>query len=396
MDPPERRILDIGCGDGENAEVLSARGHVVTGLTASAAEAATSCPHRRAVHVDDVESRRGVADPRLSNLARRADCSSGGRCSHAILGCRMNSGGRRSRELGIKEECPVRGSVSSVSAETTIGEAEKPHIRIDPARDWLNPNLGELWAYRELLYFLVWRDLKVRYKQTAIGVAWAFVQPVGTMVVFSIFFGLLAKLPSDNLPYPVFYYAGLLPWLYFSGALQRATDTMIEHQRIITKVYFPRLILPLAAVASGLVDFAIAFTVLIAMMAFYGLPAAITIALVPLFLLVAVLTALAVGLWLSALNVMYRDVRYIMPFLIQFWMFASPVVYPMSLLPRGPWRWAYGLNPMAGVIEGFRWAVLGQGLPPVEVGISVGVIVLVLAGGLIFFSRTEGTLVDIV
>ncbi len=273
--------------------------------------------------------------------------------------------------------------------------SEEFWVRISPSRGWLDLNLRELWEYRELLYFFVWRDIKVRYKQTAIGAAWAVVQPLVTMVVFTVFFGMLAKLPSDNLPYPVFYYTALLPWMYFAGALQHVTNTVIEQQWLITKVYFPRLLLPFSAVLPGLVDFAIAFTLLIGMMALYGMVPTPAVLLLPLFLLLAVATALAVGLWLSALNAYYRDVRYAVPFLIQFWMFASPVVYPSSLVPAG-WQWLYGLNPMAGVIEGFRWALLGQGHPPALLGISLLSVLLLLVGGLIYFGRLEGTLADVV
>lgn len=270
-----------------------------------------------------------------------------------------------------------------------------PVTVIRPARGWLRLNLREVWEYRELLYFFVWRDIKVRYKQTVIGAAWAVIQPFMTMVVFSLFFGLLAKIPSDGLPYPVFYYSALLPWTYFAGALSHATNIMVEHQRVITKVYFPRVILPIAAVLSGLVDFGIAFTILVGMMVFYGIGLTPTVFLLPVFLLLALATALAVGLWLSALNAIYRDVRYAVPFFIQFWMFASPVAYPSSLVPER-WQWLYGLNPLAGVIEGFRWALTGQGHLPSLLPVSVAAIVLVLIGGLVYFRRMESTIADLV
>ena len=220
-----------------------------------------------------------------------------------------------------------------------------------------------MWDHRELLYFFVWRDLKVRYKQTAIGALWAILQPFLTMLVFSLFFGRLAHIPSNGLPHSVFYYSALLAWIYFAGALQHATNTMVENQRVITKVYFPRLLLPMSSVVSGLVDLAFGFIVFLGMMAYYRIAPGPEILLVPLFLLLAVLTALGVGLWLSALNAIYRDVRYVVPFLIQFWMFASPVAYPSSLVPER-WRGLYGLNPMAGVVEGFRWSLTGHGQPP--------------------------------
>ncbi|MFA0749843.1 MAG: hypothetical protein SLRJCFUN_000246 [Candidatus Fervidibacter sp.] len=267
---------------------------------------------------------------------------------------------------------------------------------IRPRRSWWDIDLREIWAYRELLYFFVWRDIKVRYKQTVIGAAWAILQPFMTMVVFSLFFGKLAKIPSHGLPYPVFYYSALLPWMYFAGALQNATNTIVEHQRVITKVYFPRIILPLAAVLSGLVDFGIAFIILIGMMLFYGIMPTLAVLWLPFLMLLAVATAFGVGLWLSALNAIYRDVRYAVPFLIQFWMFASPVAYPSSLVPER-WQWLYGLNPMAGVIEGFRWALTGQGQPPQSLfAVSVLAVFLVLLGGLIYFRRMEGTIADLV
>ena len=274
--------------------------------------------------------------------------------------------------------------------------AAPPLLRIAPPRGWLELNLREIWEYRELLYFFVWRDLKIRYKQTAIGAAWAVLQPFLTMIVFSLFFGALARIPSHGLPYPIFYYSALLPWMYFAGALQNATSTVVDQQRVITKVYFPRLVLPLAAVLSGLVDLAIGFVVFLGMMLYYGMTPQATILLLPGFLLLGVLTALGVGLWLSALNAIYRDVRYVLPFLIQFWMFASPVAYPSSLVPER-WRWLYGLNPMAGVIEGFRWALTGQGQPPnLLLAASAAAVVLLVAGGVVYFQKMEATFADVV
>lgn len=253
-----------------------------------------------------------------------------------------------------------------------------------------------MWAARELLYFFIWRDVKVRYKQTAIGAGWAILQPVSTMLVFTLFFGKLAKIPSGGLPYPIFYYAALLPWMYFAGALTASTNVVVEHQRIITKVYFPRLILPLASVVGGLVDFAVAFSILLGMMFYYGIAPTAAILTLPLFLLLALATALGAGLWLSALNAIYRDVRYVIPFLIQFWLFASPVAYPSSLVPE-KWRWLYGLNPMAGVIEGFRWALTGQGRPPdLLLLASTATVAVMLVGGLFYFRRMESTVADVV
>ena len=273
---------------------------------------------------------------------------------------------------------------------------EIPVIRIAPPHGWFDLNLGGLWQYRELLYFFVWRDIKIRYKQTVVGAAWAVFQPLMTMAVFSLFFGKLAKIPSNGLPYPVFYFSALLPWTYFSGALQNATSVVVEQQRVITKVYFPRLVLPLSAVVAGLVDFSIGFVVFLVMMAYYRIVPSLPIFFFPLFLLMAVLTALGVGLFLSALNAIYRDVRYVLPFLVQFWMFASPVAYPSSLVPQR-WRWLYELNPMAGVIDGFRWSLTGKGQPPgILLAVSAAMVVLLVAAGTVYFQKMEGTIADVV
>jgi lipopolysaccharide transport system permease protein len=267
-------------------------------------------------------------------------------------------------------------------------------IRIEPPRGLFELRLREVWAYRELLYFFVWRDVKIRYKQTAIGILWVVLQPVLNMLVFTLFFGRLAKLPSDGLPYPVFYFAALVPWTYFSYALAMATNVVVDNQRLITKVYFPRLILPISATLSGLVDFAIGFVVLALFTFVYGIRPTLAALWLPVLLLLAVFTALGVGLWLSALNALYRDVRYVIPFVIQFWMFASPVAYPSSLVPAR-WRWLYGLNPMAGVIDGFRWAITGRGQSPgLLLLVSSAVVALVFLGGLFFFNRMEGTVAD--
>jgi lipopolysaccharide transport system permease protein len=266
--------------------------------------------------------------------------------------------------------------------------------RIEPPSGWFNLRLKELWDYRELLYFFVWRDVKIRYKQTAIGVLWVIVQPLLTMLVFTLFFGKLAKMPSMGLPYPVFYFAAVVPWAYFSNALLAATNVVVENQRVITKVFFPRLILPFSSVIAGLVDFAIGFTVLMIFTFAYGIRPTLATLLLPFFLLLAVLTALGVGLWLSALNALYRDVRYLMPFVIQFWMLASPVAYPSSMVPER-YRWLYGLNPMAGVIDGFRWAVTGKGQAPSTVLLASAVMVCIAVfGGLLFFNRMEVSIAD--
>ncbi len=270
-----------------------------------------------------------------------------------------------------------------------------PHIHVEPPSGWATVNLRELWQYRELLFFLVWRDIKVRYKQTALGAAWAVLQPFLTMVVFSVFFGYLAKVPSDNLPYPLFSFTALLPWQLFAYALTESSNSVVNNQRLITKIYFPRLVTPLASVAAGLVDFAIAFVVLLGMMLFYRVSFTWRIVAVPGLVLLAVATALAVGLWLSAFNVRYRDVRYLTPFLTQFWFFLTPITYPTSLVPQA-WRWLYALNPMVGVVEGFRWALLGSAsLDLVVLGVSAGMVALLLVGGLFYFRRMEASFADV-
>jgi lipopolysaccharide transport system permease protein len=269
-------------------------------------------------------------------------------------------------------------------------------LRIAPPGGWFDLSLRELWHARELIYFFVWRDLKVRYKQTAIGAAWAVLQPLLTMAIFTLFFGRLAKMPSDGLPYPLFYYCALLPWMYFATSLQNATNVIVEQQRVITKVFFPRLVLPLSAVASPLMDFAISSLFLALMMVYYSVRPTLSLLLLPLFLILAILTALGVGLWLSALNAIYRDIRYVVPFLVQFWLFASPVAYSSSLVPAR-WRWLYGLNPMAGVIEGFRWALTSHGNPPSALlAASSAAVLLLLVSGAIYFQKMEGIIADVV
>ena len=285
-------------------------------------------------------------------------------------------------------------SVTAPTSPLPVQHAAPVRVRIEPPRGWLDLRLGEVWAYRELLYFFVWRDVKVRYKQTVIGVSWVVIQPLLTMGVFTLFFGRLAKLPSDGLPYPVFYFCALVPWGYFATALQSCTSVVVENQRVITKVFFPRLVLPLSAVVSGLVDLSIGFVVLGVVLAVYGIHPGLNALWLPALLLLAILTALGVGLWMSALNALYRDVKYVVPFLVQFWMFASPVAYPSSLVPQ-KWRWLYGLNPMAGVIDGFRWALTGHGQRPGPLLVaSTAAVVLVLGGGLFFFQRMEGAMAD--
>jgi lipopolysaccharide transport system permease protein len=279
---------------------------------------------------------------------------------------------------------------------TALSKPAVPVMRITPPTRWWILPFGELWDFRELVYFFVWRDIKIRYKQTAIGAAWAVLQPLLTMLIFSLFFGRLAHIPSEGLPYPIFYYSALLPWMYFAAALQNATNTIVENQRVITKVYFPRLALPLASVLSGLVDFAVSFAMFVVLMIYYGIRPTPAILWFPAFILLAILTALGVGLWLSALNALYRDVRYVLPFLVQFWLFASPVAYPASLVPQ-KWRWLYGLNPMAGVIEGVRWSLTGHTSPPGRlIFVSTAAVLILLASGLAYFQKVETTVADVV
>jgi lipopolysaccharide transport system permease protein len=299
----------------------------------------------------------------------------------------------------------MASSATSSATSSSFGESPQPGelplpsaapaaLRIEPPHGLFELRLREVWAYRELLYFFVWRDVKIRYKQTAIGVLWVVLQPVLNMLVFTLIFGRLAKLPSDGLPYPVFYFAALVPWTYFAYSLQTTTNVVVENQRLITKVYFPRLILPISTVLSGLVDFAIGFLVLAVFCVAYGIFPTLAALWLPVLLLLALFTALGVGLWLSALNALYRDVRYVIPFLIQFWMFSSPVAYAGSLVPAR-WRWLYGLNPMAGVIDGFRWAITGRGQAPgLLLLVSACAVVLVLLGGIFFFNRMETSVAD--
>jgi homopolymeric O-antigen transport system permease protein len=268
-------------------------------------------------------------------------------------------------------------------------------IRIEPARGWVSLKLREFWDYRELLYFLVWRDVKVRYKQTMLGVSWAVIQPVVTMIIFSLFFGRLAKIPSDGLPYPLFNLAGLVPWNLFANGLSSISNSLVDSSNLIKKVYFPRLAVPVGALLSGVVDFALAFVVLLALMVYYGVRPTGNVIFLPLLILLALVTCLGTGLWLSALNVQYRDVRYVVPFMIQLWLFASPIVYPSSMLSE-PWRTVYGINPMVGVIEGARWALLGTNTAPgpIIVVSSVAALLLLISGAF-YFRRMEKTFADV-
>jgi lipopolysaccharide transport system permease protein len=272
----------------------------------------------------------------------------------------------------------------------------RPVLQIRPSAGWVALRLGELWEYRELLYFLTWRDIKVRYKQTMLGAAWAIIQPLFTMVVFSLFFGRLAKIPSDGVPYPIFSFTGLVPWTLFAYGLSQSSNSLVASANLIRKIYFPRLVIPIASLLSGVVDFLIAFVVLLGMMVWYGILPGLNALWLPLLVLLALVTSLGVGLWLCALNVQYRDVKYVIPFLTQFWMFATPIAYPSSLLSE-PWRTVYGLNPMVGVIEGFRWALLGTATRPgpMLAVSSVAAVVLLITGAL-YFRRMERNFADLV
>jgi lipopolysaccharide transport system permease protein len=287
-------------------------------------------------------------------------------------------------------------NVETTTAEM-IGspEPQVPTIIIRPPRKWVPVDFKELWEYRELLYFFTWRDVKLRYKQTGLGIAWAIIQPLFLMIVFSLFFGGLAQIPSDGVPYPLFSLAALLPWTLFAEGMTRSTISMVSNANIMTKVYFPRLIMPVASIMSPLVDFCVAFGILIIMMAYYGFVPTINVIFLPLLVVFAMMTSLAVGLWLSALNVKYRDFQYTVPFLIQIWMFASPVVYPASMVPE-QFRLLYALNPMTGVIEGFRWALLGTNPPTGMIFISLGVVIALLISGVFYFRRMEQYFADIV
>ncbi len=282
-----------------------------------------------------------------------------------------------------------------ISSKITITTIPEPTVKIRPPKKWVPINFRELWLYHELLYFFTWRDVKIRYKQTVLGFLWAIIQPLFMMVVFTLFFGNLAKVPSDGIPYPLFNFTALLPWTLFAEGLLRSTTSMVSNANIMTKVYFPRLIMPISGILSPLVDFTVAFIILLLMMAFFGFIPTIAIVFLPVFILLTVLTSFSVGLWLSALNVKYRDFQYTIPFLIQIWLFASPVVYSSSILPE-QFRLLYGLNPMTGVIEGFRWALLDTNPPELMILVSVGVVLLLLVGGIFYFKRMEQYFADVV
>jgi lipopolysaccharide transport system permease protein len=284
----------------------------------------------------------------------------------------------------------------SMAATAAAAELPTHHLRIQPSSGWVSLQLRELWEYRELLYFLIWRDIKVRYKQTVLGAGWAIIQPLFTMLVFSLFFGKLAKVPSDGIPYPLFSYTALVPWTFFAQGLSQSSDSLVGSSNLIKKIYFPRLAIPIGTVCAGMIDFGLAFSVLLVLEFSYHVHPTRNILWLPLFVLLALVTALGVGLWLSAFNVKYRDVKYVVPFFTQVWMFMTPIAYPSSLL-TGKWRIVYGLNPMAGVVEAFRWALLGtKTAPSAMIAISFVAAAALLAGGAYYFRRMEKTFADVV
>lgn len=272
---------------------------------------------------------------------------------------------------------------------------DKPLYVIEPSRSWVALNLRDLWTYRELLYLLTWRDVKVRYKQTLLGAAWAIIQPLFTMLIFTLFFGKLAGIPSNGVPYPIFAYAGLLPWTFFSNAVTNSSNSLIGSSNLITKIYFPRMMIPSAAVGAGLVDFAIAFLILIGLMIYYGVAVGWKVLMLPVLVLLTTLLAMAVGMWMSALNVKYRDIRYALPFIIQLWMFVSPVIYPLSLVPP-KWRWLLMSNPLTGVIEGFRSALFGWEFNWVALALSTGITLALLVSSAYIFRRMEKDFADVI
>jgi len=294
----------------------------------------------------------------------------------------------------------AHGNIQSPMAISTSNalnsKSDLPVVLIKPSKGWVSLNLRALWDYRELLYFLTWRDIKVRYKQTALGAAWAILQPLATMLIFSLFFGRLVKVPSDGIPYPLFAFAALVPWTFFANGLNQSSNSLIASANLLKKVYFPRLAIPVATVLAGVVDFVLSFVVLLMLIAYYRVTPTINIVWTPLLLALAFVTSLGVGLWMSALNVKYRDVRYVVPFMIQIWLFATPVAYPSSLLSQ-PWRTIYGLNPMVGVVEGFRWALLGSNTAPgLMVAASALAALLILVTGAFYFRYMEKTFADVV
>jgi len=287
-------------------------------------------------------------------------------------------------------------TISMNTAKETNAYSHREKILIKASDNPFKLNIAEVWEYRELLSMFVWRDVAVRYKQSLIGIGWAVIQPVTTMVIFSIIFGYLAKLPSEGIPYPIYTFCALLPWNYFARSLSDSSDSLVSSANLVTKVYFPRLILPLSKVLAGFIDFTIAFVILLVLMVWYQIAPSYGIFLLPAFMLIAILTAFGIGLWLTALNVKYRDIKFVVPFITQLWMYTSPVAYSTSLIPE-KWQWLYGLNPMVGVIEGFRWALLSKGAPdPVMMSVSTVIVLIILVGGIYYFRKTEQTFSDII
>lgn len=286
--------------------------------------------------------------------------------------------------------------MSELMEQNRLPGRDTPVTYLRPSKGWLSIDFNELWRYRELVYFLTWRDIKVRYKQAVLGIAWAVLQPLLTTVIFTVIFGTLLKTPSQGIPYPLFSLTALLPWQLFASALQRSSVSLVGNANLITKIYFPRLAIPLSSIFAALVDFLISFVVLVGVMIYYQYWPGWNVLWLPLLVVLALLTALAVGLWLSALNVQYRDIQQMVPFLVQVWMYASPIVYPIETIPAGVWRWLYGLNPMVGVIQGFRWALLGGKPPDITMVISVVMVLILLVSGLFYFRRMEKTFADIV
>jgi lipopolysaccharide transport system permease protein len=279
--------------------------------------------------------------------------------------------------------------------KTTTDSPSPVSLRIKPTRGWASLKVAELWEYRELIYFFTWREVKVRYKQTILGALWAILQPLLSMLIFTLFFGRLAKIPSEGIPYPLFSYTALVPWTFFATGLTQGSNTLVQNSNMLKKVYFPRMTMPIGTVMSGCVDFCLAFVVLLGMIAFYGVVPTWRILWLPFFFLLAIVTCIGVSLWLSAMNVQFRDIRYTVPFITQFWMFATPIVYPSTLLPE-PWRTLYGINPMVGVVEGFRWALLDAhtSIGPIVLMSSVVALGLLL-GGAFYFRRLEKTFADV-
>ena len=298
-------------------------------------------------------------------------------------------------ELDTMQRQAVSEKPSLASGAMALPGLEAPVVRVARSADWPLPNLRELWEYRELVYFLIWRDIKIRYRQTVLGAAWAIIQPLFNMLVFSLFFGRLAKMPSDGLPYPLFTYTALVPWTFFANSLTQASNSLVSYPNLVKKIYFPRLAMPLARVLACLIDFFFAFLLLLGMIAYYKVALTLRVAWFPLFVLLAMATSLGVSLWFSAMNVLFRDVQFVIPFMIQAWLFATPIVYPSSLLSE-PWRTLYGINPMVGVVEGFRWALLGSRTPPGPIVVVSSLVALaVLVSGSFYFRRMEKTFADI-